>query len=206
MVQSQAHWDEVYTGRPADSTSWFQAEPEVSRRLVTAALPDGCGRVVDVGGGLSPLVDLLADNGCDVTVIDVSAAALQATAARLAASGLTAQVVRADVLAWRPAESYDVWHDRAVFHFLVSPVDRTAYVHRATAAVRPGGALVMATFAPDGPDACSGLPTARYDAQALAELFADGFVLEHAERELHRTPTETVQPFQWVVLRRRTAG
>lgn len=139
-------------------------------------------------------------------MLDVSAAALEQVAGRVAAqlpdSRGALSVVVADLLEWIPGRSYDLWHDRAVFHFLVEPADRSRYVATARRAVASGGALVLGTFAPDGPASCSGLPAARYDAAGLAAQFAPDFDLEHTEAEQHTTPAGRVQPFSWVVLRR----
>jgi SAM-dependent methyltransferase len=202
----QGHWDDVYGAKAADELSWFQATPAVSLRLLGRFAPPPSS-VIDVGGGASTLVDVLLDEGwADVTVLDVSATALEAVRARLGdRHEHRPLLVHADLLGWDPPRQYDVWHDRAVFHFLVEPTDRRRYVDIAARAVRPGGHLVVATFAPDGPAQCSGLPTARYDAEALAREFASGFDSQpcHAEREEHCTPSGVVQPFTWVVLRRR---
>jgi SAM-dependent methyltransferase len=215
------HWDTVYGTKAADEVSWFQRQPTTSQRLLTS-VSSPSGAVVDVGAGASTLVDTLLDAGwSDVTVLDVSAKALALVRDRVSdrvdrvsdrvgeqphdlprkRPGSTSFVV-ADVLSWQPERTYDAWHDRAVFHFLVQPDRRDQYVATASRAVRPGGAVVLGTFAADGPTQCSGLPTARYDADGLAAVFAPGFSLEHSEREEHVTPGGAVQPFTWVVLRR----
>ncbi len=182
--------------------SWFQEQPEASLRLL-AAVSDRTGPVIDVGAGRSPLAGaLLAAGWSDVTVLDVSVHALAPAAAHLAEHNDALTVIVADLLAWTPARAYQSWHDRAVFHFLVDPADRNRYLATARQAVAPGGALVLGTFAPDGPTSCSGLPTARYAAAALAGQFAPDFTLEHFESEQHTTPTGAAQPFTWVVLRR----
>lgn len=197
------HWERVRESTPSDAVSWFQSEPAVSLRLVTSATGTG-GSVVDVGGGDARLVDRLLDLGyADVSVVDVSARALEAVDERLAAAGRAARLVRADVLEWRPQRTFDVWHDRAVFHFLTDSEDRSRYRAVAERALRPGGAMVLATFAPDGPTHCSGLEVRRYDAASLSAELGPGFVLEHAEREEHVTPRGAVQAFTWAVLRRR---
>ena len=194
-----AHWDHVYATKPLDQVSWHQQQAATSLRLITDAT-DPTATVVDVGAGASPLADGLLRAGYrDVTALDVSSHALAALRARLGA-GIT--YVATDLLTWQPGRSYDVWHDRAVFHFLTDAADRDRYVATATGTVTPGGLLVLATFAADGPDSCSGLPTARYDADSLADLFGDAFAPERTEREEHRTPGGADQPFTWVVLRR----
>jgi len=193
------HWDAVYTTKATDDVSWFQSEPVTSLRLLRTWARPG-GSVVDVGAGTSPLVDRLVEAGRDdVTLLDVSTEALDAVRRRLGDRAGAVRFAVADVRTWNPRRTFDVWHDRAVFHFLVDPADRQAYVDQASAAVAPGGMVVLATFAADGPTSCSGLPTARYDAAALTALFAPAFALEHAERQEHVTPWGTVQPFTWVV-------
>jgi trans-aconitate methyltransferase len=195
------HWNEVYGTRAPDEVSWYQRDPAVSLRLIEShARPDAA--VVDVGAGASLLADrLLARGYRDLTLVDVARAALDRVAARLGpVAGV--EYVECDVRAWRPARRYDLWHDRAVFHFLVDSADQRRYVEVAAAALRPGGAVVLGTFAEDGPTHCSGLAVARYGAGPLAALFAPDFALEASEREVHHTPAGAVQPFTWVVLRR----
>jgi SAM-dependent methyltransferase len=199
----RAHWDGVYTSRPSDEVSWFEREPATSLRLVEAAAASRSASVVDVGAGTSSLVDHLVDDGfTDVTLLDVSPTALDAVRVRLGGRARAVTFVVGDVLAWEPAARYDVWHDRAVFHFLTDPPDRARYVATAAAAVRPGGLLVIGAFAADGPTHCSGLPVCGYAPEQLAETFGLAFVLVAHEREVHRTPSGAAQPFTWVVLRR----
>ena len=200
---SEGRWERVYETRSTDEVSWFQAEPSVSRRLVEAAVGTQ-GSVVDVGAGASRLVDLLLDDGfSDLTVLDLSARALAVVRQRLGPRSTEVTWVRGDVLDWHPGRSFDVWHDRAVFHFLTDPQDRSRYVELVQRVVHPGGTVIVATFAPDGPTHCSGLPVSRSDAASLATVFGEAFVLGHAEREEHLTPSGAVQPFTWAVLHRR---
>ena len=161
----QQHWDGVYGSRAADEVSWFQALPRTSVRLVGLAShgrPDAS--VIDVGAGTSRLVDALLETSPDVTVLDVSGEALDAAARRLGPRGDHVSWVQADLLQWLPDRTFDVWHDRAVLHFLITAQDIAAYVDLARRAVAPDGALVLGVFALDGPASCSGLPTSRYDA------------------------------------------
>ncbi|MBC7275688.1 class I SAM-dependent methyltransferase [Nocardioides sp.] len=195
--EPDAHWNTVYAAKDVDDVSWYEPVPATSRRLITMAATSG--RVIDVGAGASGLADALLPAGYDVTVLDVSSNALEQVRQRL---GQKATYVVADVLTWTPVDSYAVWHDRAVFHFLTDPADQARYVNQATTAVQTGGGLVMGTFAPTGPESCSGLPTARHDADSLVRLFAGAFTLEHAETDEHVTPWGVIQPFTWVVLRR----
>jgi 2-polyprenyl-3-methyl-5-hydroxy-6-metoxy-1,4-benzoquinol methylase len=199
------HWDGVYQTRATDEVSWFQAEPATSLRLVTSMVPT-TGSVLDVGAGSSTLVDsLLAQGFRDLTVVDVSERALQVVRERLGAAAGGVSLVHTDLLDWEPARTFDVWHDRAVFHFLTAPGSRSLYVRQVETAVVPGGSVIVATFAADGPTHCSGLPVCRYDVAGLRAEFGSGFDLVHSEREEHRTPAGVVQPFVWVVLRRRRA-
>ena len=204
MVTGPAqHWDHVYDTVPPDRVSWFQATPETSLRLVREALSSQ-GSVVDVGAGTSTLVDgLLASGFTDLTVVDVSARALAVVQKRVDDRSGRLTLVHADLLDWQPERTFDVWHDRAVFHFLTSAQARARYVAMAEESVTPGGAVILGTFAPDGPTRCSGLDVNSYDAGGLAAQLGPTFVLAHHEREEHITPSGAVQPFTWVVLRRR---
>ena len=200
----QQHWDDVYDSRADDETSWFQAQPTTSVRLVALATRGRPGAsVIDVGAGTSTLVDALLETRHEVTVLDVSGEALAKVARRLGARADDAHRIQTDLLSWQPDRTYDVWHDRAAFHFLTTAQDLKAYVELVAAAVAPGGAVVLGAFAADGPTSCSGLPTSRYDADTLAAHFHPTFTLEHQERELHNTPTGAAQAFTWIVLRRR---
>jgi SAM-dependent methyltransferase len=220
------HWDSVYGTKATDEVSWYQRHLTTSLRLLTS-VSSPRGAVIDVGAGASTLADSLLDSGwSDVTALDVSSTALAVVRDRLhdhhrdhhddhlgahddhggdrpARPEEAVSFVVADILSWQPGRTYDAWHDRAVFHFLVRPDQREHYVATASRAVRPGGVLILGTFAADGPTRCSGLPTSRYDANALATAFAPDFRLEHSEREEHVTPGGAVQPFTWAVLRRR---
>jgi SAM-dependent methyltransferase len=203
------HWDEVYRDRDAEQVSWYQSEPAVSLRLLEAAGLHPGTSVVDVGGGASRLVDRLLARGVqDLSVVDVAEAALRASQQRLAATdelgALAGRVdwLVSDVLEWRPARRYDIWHDRAVFHFLTDPDQRRRYAAVLDQALSPDGHAVIATFAADGPEYCSGLPAARYEPDELAAQFP---MLRpvRAEREEHRTPAGVVQPFTWLLLSRK---
>jgi SAM-dependent methyltransferase len=202
------HWDAVYAKRDEQLLSWYQADPRMSVRLIeeqATAMPTGKdSAVIDVGGGTSALAARLAGSGfTDATVLDISAAALAAAARH--ADGARVTVVQADLLAWRPARRYHIWHDRAVFHFLTDPADRAAYLATLRAALADGGAIIMAAFAADGPARCSGLPVARYDAAGLAaELtaaYGEAVTVTGHRRELHHTPSGVIQPFTWITAR-----
>jgi 2-polyprenyl-3-methyl-5-hydroxy-6-metoxy-1,4-benzoquinol methylase len=198
-----AHWDGVYGTKRLTEVSWYEREPTTSLRLVEALAPGPAARCIDIGAGASPLVDrLLAQGFRDLTVLDVSERALSVVRERLGAAGQSVTFVCEDVLTWVPDRQFDVWHDRAVFHFLTDPDARERYMATAARAVPTGGGLVLATFASDGPSQCSGLPVCRYSGERLAALFAPSFSLIAAEREEHVTPGGAVQPFTWVTLRR----
>lgn len=199
-----AHWDGIYQTKGDAGVSWYQPEAAQSLTLIDElALPAG-SRIVDVGGGVSPLVDGLLDRGyMDVTVLDLSQSALDASAARLGARGAVPLWVQGDVLDWTPPQPFDLWHDRAVFHFLTRPEQREQYRRVLTLGTKPGSHLVIGTFAPDGPEQCSGLPVIRYDAEALAAQFTPEWEIVADTREEHTTPSGVRQPFTWTVLHRR---
>lgn len=199
--EAGAHWERVYTEKGRDQVSWYEETPTTSTELV---LSDGVpAHVVDVGAGASMLPDALLDAGVEhVTLVDLSMSALALTELRLEERGNRLTTVVADVLTHRFDRQFDVWHDRAVFHFLVEPAQRAAYAEQARRAVRPGGLLVLGAFAEDGPEQCSGLPVARYTPEGLAEALGEGFTPVATRRAEHHTPWDAVQPFTWVVLRR----
>ncbi|HXZ82311.1 MAG TPA: class I SAM-dependent methyltransferase [Acidimicrobiales bacterium] len=202
MADVAAHWDGIYSTKASDEVSWFQDEPRTSLRLLGRWAPPPAS-VLDVGAGTSHLVGSLLDGGwADVTILDVSVEALNRVRARLGERAEHVSFIVSEVCSWEPERVYDAWHDRAVFHFLIQPEDREQYVALAAQAVAPGGVMVLATFAANGPTECSGLPTARYGASDLARVFGPAFALEHAESEEHSTPRGTVQSFTWAVLRR----
>ncbi|HUI77257.1 MAG TPA: methyltransferase domain-containing protein [Bryobacteraceae bacterium] len=200
----QQHWEKVYGTKAPDQVSWFRPHLEISLDLIgRASRGDRNASIIDVGGGTSTLVDDLTERGFrNVTVLDISQAALDLARQRLgeAAAGvhwLQADVTQADL----PEHSFDIWHDRAVFHFLTSPSERLAYVRRAAAAVKPGGYVIVSTFGPEGPAKCSGLDVVRYDADSLHEEFGSQFRLIESSSELHRTPYGTTQQFLYCYCR-----
>jgi SAM-dependent methyltransferase len=215
MAGARNHWQDVYAAKAPEQTSWFRPRLDESLRLALAHAPDRDAPVIDVGGGRATFVDdLLAQGYGDVTVLDVAGEALEQARIRLASSDDdavatafergAAQFLETDLLdAALPAARYGLWHDRAVFHFLVDASEQEAYVALAARSLRPGGVAILATFAPDGPARCSGLPVQRYDADALAACFGDGFERVVDARDLHATPFGSTQPFTYVVLRRR---
>ncbi len=200
---NRKHWEDVYGKKSASEVSWTQASLDPSLRRIAAAdlTPDAA--IIDVGGGFSPLAGELAAMGyADITVLDIAQAALDSVAAGLGERSANVRLVQADVTAWRPDRAFALWHDRAVFHFLTDPDDRARYRAGLKSGLKPGGRLVMATFAPDGPERCSNLPVQRWSAEALAAELGQGFELIESEREEHRTPWGAVQPFTWTSFRR----
>lgn len=202
-VDRHAHWEEVYRTKATDAVSWFQPLPRPSADLLDLVGATPRSGIIDIGGGASTLVDWLLDKGFrDVTVLDLSEAALAAARARLGKAASTVTWIAADAIKWRPARAYDIWHDRAAFHFLVDPDDRAAYVGRLRSALRPGGHAIIGTFAPDGPEKCSGLRVERYDAERLSATLGDGLRLLDSRRHDHVTPWGSVQHFHFGTFRR----
>jgi SAM-dependent methyltransferase len=199
----KSHWETVYTTKGEHEVSWFQENPAPSLELIDLTRPTPESAIADIGGGASRLVDrLLARGFRRVTVLDISQAALDAAKARLGERATEAEWVVADVTEWQPAHTFDIWHDRAAFHFLTDPADRLAYVARLRQAVRPGGHVIIGTFAIDGPEKCSGLPVRRYDAASLAKELGEGLELVDARRQDHATPWNSTQRFQFCIFRR----
>lgn len=197
-LERQAHWQNVYQTRDEQAVSWFQERPDISLDLIHATGVDANASIVDIGGGASRLVDALVGEGFKtVAVLDLSEKALATSRARLGVKGTQIEWIVADVTNWVPSQTYDVWHDRAAFHFLTDPKDRAAYVERVLKAVRVGGHVIIGTFAPDGPERCSGLPVVRHDAATLGELLGPSFALAETRRQDHETPSGVIQKFQF---------
>lgn len=198
------HWEAVYTTKAPDSVSWFQATPKTSLAALSRMAPLSTSAIIDVGGGASALADSLLDRGwADITILDVAASALEVSQSRLGARASQVQWIAADITRWGPARQYDIWHDRAVFHFLATKEARDAYKNALQTGLRAGGWLIMATFALDGPDKCSGLPVVRYDAELLTEELGQDFTLVAAWSEAHKTPWNSDQSFNWCLYQRR---
>ena len=203
MTDASAHWDHIYTSIRSTEVSWYARDPAASLRLVDMVASSPSVAVIDVGAGASLLVDrLLVDGFTDVTVLDVSQHALAETKQRLGEQAQHVTFVVHDILTWQAERQYDIWHDRAVFHFLTEDTHRDRYVEVAARAIRVGGGLVLATFAEDGPTRCSGLSVSRSSAEDLERAFSGFFSLVEHEREAHVTPGGAVQNFTWAVFRR----
>ena len=199
----QAHWQNVYLTKGEQQVSWTQPSPEPSLSLIEKFAGGLHASIIDVGGGASLLVDALRQRGYEaITVLDVSQAALDAAKQRLGPDAADVQWIAADITRWQPRAAFDVWHDRAAFHFLVEADDRNAYLDRLRRGVKPGGHAIIATFAIDGPERCSGLPVMRYDATVLSATLGRTFALIGTRRQDHTTPTGGVQRFLFSVFRR----
>jgi 2-polyprenyl-3-methyl-5-hydroxy-6-metoxy-1,4-benzoquinol methylase len=202
-MDAKSHWEHVYATKAPDAVSWYAPHLARSLALIGSASPDRSASIIDIGGGESTLVDdLLACGYRNLTILDVSQTALDTTKARLGEAGERIHWICADVAQTDlPAHSFDVWHDRAVFHFLIEPEQRMAYVQLAARAVRPGGHVIVSTFGPEGPTQCSGLDVARYDADSLHGEFGSRFKLVESSKELHQTPFGTTQQFLYCYCR-----
>ena len=196
-MDPKAHWEGVYTRKAATGVSWYQPHAERSLSLIQRITCGRPFRLIDVGGGASTLVDDLLDlPGGDITVLDLSEAALDVARGRLSARAGCVHWLAGDVTTVPlPAQAYDLWHDRAVFHFLTDPAQRAAYVAQVRHAVRPGGHVIVAAFGPEGPLQCSGLPVQRHAPGELHAQFGGAFELVGHETELHHTPGGALQQF-----------
>jgi SAM-dependent methyltransferase len=196
-MDARSHWEHVHATRDPKQVSWFRPHLERSLELIERAAPDRRASIVDVGAGQSTLVDDLLRLGYeDITVLEISQAALDALKERVGQPGAAVQWICGDVTETvLPAASFDLWHDRAVFHFLTRTDERRAYVERVKSALKPGGSLIVSTFGPSGPERCSGLATMRYDAASLGSEFGDRFRLAESSLDLHETPSGAVQQF-----------
>jgi 2-polyprenyl-3-methyl-5-hydroxy-6-metoxy-1,4-benzoquinol methylase len=202
-IERHSHWQNVYQTKGERDVSWFQESPRISLDLIRETGVKTAAPIIDVGGGASRLVDALLDAGFEqITVLDLSDKALATAKARLGARSAKVKWIAADVTTWEPPQLYDVWHDRAAFHFLTDPKDRAAYADRVLRAVRPQGHVIIGTFALNGPERCSGLPVVRYDAASLGTTLGPSFQLQESRTDAHRTPSGTIQPFQFSRFRR----
>jgi len=204
MTDIRQHWNEVYDTKADDEVSWFQVRPLTSLALIEAVAPHPAAAVIDIGAGTSTLVDELLVRGYrDLTALDISESAIARLRERFRKSGAGIDPIVADITHWDPPRQWDVWHDRAVLHFLVRPEDQDAYIESLGRALVPGGTAIIATFAPDGPEKCSGLPVQRYSAATLAERLGPDFTLVTERLERHVTPRGVTQSFVYAVFRRR---
>jgi 2-polyprenyl-3-methyl-5-hydroxy-6-metoxy-1,4-benzoquinol methylase len=202
-VDEKTHWEKVYTTKAPESVSWYRAHLETSLALIERAAVACSASIIDIGGGESTLVDDLLFRGyTNITVLDVSQTAIEVTKERLGSAAeqvcwVVGDIVEIDL----EPHAYDLWHDRAVFHFLTTPERRLAYVRQVTRAVRPGGHVIVSTFGPEGPTKCSGLEVMSYDAESLHGEFGGRFRLVESTKELHQTPSGTTQQFLYCYCR-----
>ncbi len=194
------YWNERYATIGGSAVSWFQESPDISLRLIGEVPADDA--IVDVGGGASGLAGALQRAGhTDITVVDLSAEAIKQGLERTEDPGSITTIVT-DVREWQPSAQYQVWHDRAAYHFLTDPADQENYWSKVRSSVPVGGTVVIATYAEDGPEMCSGLPVTRYSPEELTAAMGSGFTVTHSEREIHVTPTGAEQRFIWLVAKR----
>jgi 2-polyprenyl-3-methyl-5-hydroxy-6-metoxy-1,4-benzoquinol methylase len=199
----RTHWQKIYSTKAPDQVSWYRPHLETSLALVARAACDHTASIIDVGGGESTLVDDLLEQGFqNVTVLDVSQAAIDVNKARLGERARGVHWIVADITQVElEPRVYDVWHDRAVFHFLTAQEDRTAYVRQVARSVRSGGCVIVSTFGPEGPTKCSGLDVVRYDADFRHDEFGERFRLVESSNEVHQTPFGTTQQFLYCYCR-----
>lgn len=202
MAATRSHWEGVYSTKSETAVSWYQ--PRSTRSLsYIMEVTDQAAPIIDVGGGASTLVDdLLAQGYSDVTVLDIAAVALAKSKARLGDRAKDISWIVADITQWKPQRAYKVWHDRAVFHFLTEAAQQDAYIAALKAGTHVGSTVIIATFALDGPEKCSGLPVQRYSPETLVIRFGPMFTLFDQALELHKTPWASEQHFSYVLLRR----
>ena len=202
-MDPKAHWEKVYTRKAPDQVSWYRPHLETSLALIERAAASTSASIIDVGGGESTLVDdLLARDYHNLTVLDISQTAIDVTKQRLRTAAQRVRWLTGDVTKMKlEPRAFDVWHDRAVFHFLTSTKERRAYVENVARSVRTGGHVIVGTFGPEGPEKCSGLDVVRYDANSLHDQFGGTFRLVESSKELHQTPSGTTQQFLYCYCR-----
>lgn len=200
--ERQQHWEEVYRGKEEGEVSWYQEYPDTSLQLIERAGLDSDAPVIDVGGGASMLVDNLLRKGfCRLAVLDISASAIECARQRLGDQAGQIEWLVADVTRFHPDHRFALWHDRAVFHFLTETEERHRYLEVLKSALEEGGYLVLATFAQDGPEQCSGLPVERYDTDKMQAVLGKSFALLESRRETHVTPAGKEQRFTYALFR-----
>jgi ubiquinone/menaquinone biosynthesis C-methylase UbiE len=199
----KSHWDGIYSQKTESQLSWHQDNPSISLELAEIAGIAPTSSVIDVGGGISRFIDCLIEQGLsDLTVLDLSKVAIDVARQRLGKRGGVVNWIASDITKWSPSRDYDLWHDRAAFHFLVDLKDRDAYLDRLSRCVRSGGHAIIATFALDGPETCSGLPVVRYSPESLAETLGNKFTLLTERPCLHQIPSGKQQSFQFSLFRK----
>ena len=202
-MNTKTHWEHIYETKAPTQVSWYQEHARFSLQYIRNTGIQKTDAIIDVGGGASTLVDdLVADGYQQISILDVSAVALQLARQRLGTRAVEVNWIEADITqADLPEQAYDLWHDRAVFHFLTQAIDRQRYIETVRHAVRVGGHIILATFAPDGPERCSGLDVVRYSPESLHHAFGDDFEVVDSTRETHHTPFGTEQKFVYCYCR-----
>lgn len=199
---SQEYWDDVYTKNRPDEVSWFQKEPTISLNLIQK-LSNNKAQVIDIGGGASVLADYLLKLGySNIAVLDISKKAIDHTKTRLVNQAVKVEWYVKDITDFIPSHPYDIWHDRAVFHFLVDPKSRALYIKTLKNTLRPEGYALIATFAKDGPKKCSGLDIMQYDSLSIQHELGDEFTLIEHQSEIHLTPKGNEQLFNYFLFQR----
>jgi ubiquinone/menaquinone biosynthesis C-methylase UbiE len=203
----KSHWEEIYTTKASTNVSWYQTHPSLSLKLIEATGIRKDQRIIDVGGGTSMLVDFLLNKGfTELAVLDISPSAIEIAKTRLSDLALNVEWIEADITEFQPSHHLDLWHDRTVFHFLVNEEDRSKYVNVLKRTLVPGGHIIIATFAIDGPRRCSGLDTVQYDVESMCSQLGDEFVLLDKLDEKHITPGNKEQKFTYFMYRREKVG
>ena len=204
-MDKRLHWEDVYRNTATEEVSWYQDHPAMSLSLIESTRVAKSGNLIDVGGGDSTLVDHLLQHGFEhITILDISSAALERAKSRLGERANRATWIEGDVTDFRSSHTFDVWHDRALFHFLTEEEDRTRYLESMTRVVRPQGHVIIATFTYEAPATCSGLPVVRYSPQFLGIAIGKDYEFVESVEQLHRTPGGTKQPFIYCRFRKRT--
>jgi trans-aconitate methyltransferase len=197
-VERKDHWESVYRQKAVEETSWHQPSPKMSLIMIGRTAVSVKTPIIDIGGGASLLADHLLGLGYrDVTVLDISRAALEQAQSRLGDRSKQLNWIEADVTRFKPARQYGLWHDRAAFHFLTETGDRQKYARVLEKALEPGGQAIIATFSPQGPKKCSGLDIVRYDAQKIEKTLGPAFRLLEQQEDLHTTPAGREQRFNY---------
>ena len=202
-MNKEEHWNNIYSTKSLNEVSWYQPIPETSLKLIKNAASTSNSKIIDIGGGDSMLIDNLLEIGFrDLSVLDISSNAIEKAKNRLGLKASTVNFIVSDIIEFETNNQFDVWHDRAVFHFLTEEDQIEKYKTLVRSAIKPKGHLIIGTFSENGPDKCSGINISKYSLEELAELFSDDFSLENSFQESHTTPFETEQEFSFVHLRR----
>ena len=205
IAERKAHWEEMYRTKLPDEMGWYETYPAMSLKLVLLAGIDKNAHIIDIGGGISFFSDKLLDKGFKhITVLDISGTAIEKAKARFGKQAANIIWIEAHITEFEPSRTYDLWHDRAVFHFLTDPADRKKYLEVMKRALNPTGRVIMATFGLNAPPKCSGVDVARYSPELLSREIDGDFELMHAFDEIHITPSGKEQPFIYCLFAKRS--